>query len=68
MEVTVNYKGSELELEGDYIQAYSGGHEEESIADYFETCSVYAGGIEITELLSPDQLIELDALALENLY
>ena len=68
MEVTVNYKGSELELEGDYIQAYSGGHEEESIADYFETCSVYAGEVEITELLSPDQLIELDALALENLY
>ena len=67
MEVTVNYKGSELELEGDYIQAYSGGHEEESIADYFETCSVSAGGIEITELLNDDQLNELDVLALENL-
>ena len=67
MEVTVNYKGSELELEGDYIQAYSGGHEEESIADYFETCCVHAGGIEITELLNDDQLNDLDALALENL-
>ena len=68
MEVSVNYKGSELELEGDYIQAYSGGREEESISDYFETCCVYAGGVEITQLLNDDQLVELDALALENLH
>jgi|TARA_R110000765_G_scaffold26301_3_gene64271 hypothetical protein len=68
MEVTVIYRGSELELEGEYIQAYSGGREEESIQDYFETCCVYAGGVEITELFNDDQLVELDALAIEELY
>lgn len=67
MNVTVNYKGSELELEGDYIQAYSGGHDEESISDYFETCCVYAGDVEITELLNEVQLNELDILALDKL-
>lgn len=67
MEVSVIYKGAELVLEGDYIQAYSGGREEESISDYFETCCVYAGGVEITELLSEEQLSALDAEVLDNL-
>tara|TARA_R110002167_G_scaffold13384_1_gene55818 strand:+ start:3462 stop:3668 length:207 start_codon:yes stop_codon:yes gene_type:complete len=67
MDATVTYKGIELRLEGDYIQAYSGGIEEESISDYFETCCVYAGGVEITELLSEEQLSALDTEALDNL-
>ena len=66
MQVTVIYKGSELVLEGDYIQAYSG-RDEEPISDYFETCCVFAGDVEITELLSFDQMIELDLEAIDAL-
>jgi hypothetical protein len=66
MEVTVIYKGSELLLEGDYIQAYSG-RDEEPISDYFETCCVFAGGVEITELLNDDQMMALDQEAIDAL-
>ena len=68
MDVTVIYKGVELKLEGDYIQADSGGREEESVSDYFETCAVYADDVDITELMSEDQLAELDIQAIDKLY
>ena len=67
MEVTVIYKGVELRLEGDYIQAYSG-RDEEPISDYFETCCVFANDVDITVLLTDDQMNELDHEAIDALY
>ena len=67
MEATVDYKGSILNLEGDLTQAYAGGYEEESQMIAYETHEVYAGGVEITNLLSEVQLTELDELASEYL-
>tara|TARA_R110000765_G_scaffold34421_1_gene77987 strand:- start:1222 stop:1428 length:207 start_codon:yes stop_codon:yes gene_type:complete len=66
METTVNYKGITLELEGDLIQAYSGGYREESSMIDYETNTVYAGGVEITDLLTEEQLTDLDILAIET--
>tara|TARA_R110000765_G_scaffold409396_1_gene507615 strand:- start:336 stop:548 length:213 start_codon:yes stop_codon:yes gene_type:complete len=65
MEVIVDYKGSILNLEGDLTQAYAGGYEEESQIISYETHEVYAGGVEITNLLNEMQLTELDELAIE---
>jgi len=67
MEVTVNYIGITLQLEGDLISSYSGGYEEESLLATFETQEVYAGGVLITNLFTEEQLTELDALAIETL-
>lgn len=63
--VTVNYRGVKLELEGDIIQAYTGRYTERSIGIEFETQEVYAGGVLITNLLTEDNLTELDVLASE---
>ena len=67
MEITVNYIGITLQLEGDLIQAYKGGYEEESQMVEFETQEVYTGGVLITNLFTEQQLTELDALAIETL-
>ena len=63
--VAVNYRGMALELEGDIIQAYDGRHSERSIGIDFETQEVYAGGVLITNLLTEEDLTDLDALAIE---
>ena len=63
--VTVNYRGVKLELEGDIIQAYTGRYTERSIGIEFETQEVYAGGVLITNLLTEENLTELDVLASE---
>tara|TARA_R110000744_G_scaffold116893_1_gene218470 strand:- start:760 stop:966 length:207 start_codon:yes stop_codon:yes gene_type:complete len=65
MDTTIKYKGAELNLIGDYIQAHSGGYENESYGAFYETHTVYAGGINITDLLSEDQLNDCDELAKE---
>jgi hypothetical protein len=50
------------------MQAYSsGGYEEETMVIGFETTTVYAGGVEITDLLTEEQMTDLDTLAVENL-
>ena len=67
MEVSVVYKGIELKLEGDFIQAYSGGRNEESIAETFETYAVFAGETEITDILTEECLAELDTEAINEL-
>ena len=67
MEVTVNYKGIKLDLEGELIQAYSGGYEEESQLAEYETQELYINGVLVTSLFTEQQLTELDALAIETL-
>jgi len=67
MEVTVNYIGMTLQLEGDLISSYSGGYEEESLLASFETQEVYIGGVSVTNLFTEEQLTELDVLAIETL-
>ena len=67
MDTTIKYKGAELNLIGDYIQAHSGGYESESYGAFYETHTVYAGGINITDLLNEDQLNDCDTLAAEIL-
>ena len=63
--ITVKYRGITLELEGDIIQAYNGRYEEMSMEIDFETQEVYAGGVLITNLLTGENLMDLDALAVE---
>ena len=63
--VAVNYRGMALELEGDIIQSYDGRYSERSIGIDFETQEVYAGGVLITNLLTEEDLTDLDALAIE---
>ena len=63
--VTVNYRGVKLELEGEIIQAYNGRYYERSMGIEFETQEVYAGGVLITNLLTEENLMDLDALAAE---
>lgn len=63
--VTVKYRGVKLELEGDIIHAYNGRHTERSMGLEFETQEVYAGGVLITNLLTEENLTDLDALAVE---
>ena len=67
MEITVDYKGSILNLNGDLLNAYKGGYEEQSMMVSYETQEVYAGGVEITNLLTEEQLTDLDELASEYL-
>jgi hypothetical protein len=67
MEVTVNYIGITLQLEGDVISSYSGRYEEESMLASFETQEVYIGGVLATNLFTEEQLTELDVLAIETL-
>ena len=67
MEVSVIYKGSELLVVGDFTQAYYGGRDNESISESFETYRVCAGDVDITELLSDEQLNEIDIEALDAL-
>lgn len=66
MTVTVEYRGIELQLEGDFIQAYYGGREEESFSEEFETCEVYVEGVDIIDLFDDTQLRYLDSLAVEK--
>ena len=66
MNTTIKYKGIKLDLEGDYVQAYSGGYTEQSHQDYYETHTVYVNGIDITDLLNREQLTECDSLAVET--
>ena len=66
MNTTIKYKGIKLDLEGDYIQAYSGGYTEQSHQAYYETHTVYVNGIDITDLLNREQLTECDSLAVET--
>lgn len=65
--VTVEYRGITLELEGDIIQAYDGRYNERSVSVEFETQEVYAGGVLITNLLTGEHLMDLDALAAESI-
>ena len=67
MEVTVRYKGIKLDLEGELIQAYNGGYEEESQIAEYETQELYINGVLVTNLFTEQQLTELDALAIETL-
>ena len=66
-EISIEYRGASLEIEGDILQAYSGRYEEESMMIGFETTDVYAGGVEITDLLTEEQMTDLDILAVEYL-
>jgi len=65
--VIVKYRGIELQLEGDIIQAYDGRYNEMSVSVEFETQEVYAGGVLITNLLTEENLTDLDALAAESI-
>ena len=67
MDISISYRGIHLDLEGDYIQAYSGGYEEQSMMVCYETHEVYAGGVLITNLLTEEQLTDIDELASESL-
>ena len=67
MEITISYRGITLDLEGDLIQAYSGGYEEQSMMVCYEAHEVYAGGVLITNLLTEEQLTDIDELASESL-
>ena len=66
-EISIEYRGSLLEITGDILQSYSGRYEEQSMMIGFETSEVHAGGIEITDLLTEEQMIDLDILAVEYL-
>ena len=66
-EISIEYRGASLELEGDILQAYSGRHEEMSMMIGFETSEVYAGDVKITDLLTEEQMTDLDILAVEYL-
>ena len=66
MNTTIKYKGIKLDLEGDYIQAYSGGYNEQSYNDIYETHTVFVNGIDITNLLNEEQLTDCDSLAVET--
>ena len=67
MTVTVEYKGIELQLEGDFIQAYHGGYVmKQSFSEEFETCEVYVEGVDIIDLFDDTQLRYLDSLAVEK--
>jgi hypothetical protein len=65
--ITVDYRGITLELEGQYFTAVGSSWDEESLGDSFETYSVLAGGVDIVDIFSEDQLDELDQLGLEGL-
>lgn len=66
MDTTIKYKGIKLDLEGDYIQAYKGGYNEQSYNDIYETHTVFVNGVDITNLLNEEQLNECDILAVET--
>jgi len=66
MNTTIKYKGIKLDLEGDYIQAYSGGYNEQSYNDTYETHTVLVNGVDITNLLNEEQLTDCDSLAVET--
>jgi len=66
MNTTIKYKGIKLDLDGDYIQAYKGGYNEQSYNDIYETHTVYVNGVDITNLLNEEQLNECDILAVET--
>ena len=66
MNTTIEYKGIKLDLEGDYIQAYRGGYNEQSYNDIYETHTVFVNGTDITNLLNEEQLTECDTLAVET--
>tara|TARA_R110000787_G_scaffold221381_2_gene330052 strand:+ start:393 stop:599 length:207 start_codon:yes stop_codon:yes gene_type:complete len=67
MIISVNYKGAQLELEGDLTQSYTGGFSERSQAEYFETTYVFAGEEDITNFITEADFINLDELAIETL-
>ena len=66
MNTTIEYKGIKLDLEGDYIQAYRGGYNEQSYNDIYETHTVFINGVDVTNLLNEEQLTECDTLAVET--
>ena len=66
MNTTIKYKGIKLDLDGDYIQAYKGGYNEQSYNDIYETHTVYVNSVDITNLLNEEQLSECDILAVET--
>ena len=66
MNTTIEYKGIKLDLEGDYIQAYSGGYNEQSYINEYVTHTVFVNGTDITNLLNEEQLTEYDTLAVET--
>ena len=65
--VTVNYKGIVLDLEGQHFVQVGRLWDEEPLGDSFETEKVLAGGVDITDLLNYDQLDDLDLLAMETI-
>ena len=67
MEFTIRYRGVALEIEGDACGAEKGGWWSRSYGVEFETNTVYAGGVNITDLLSYEQLGDIDVLAVEHL-
>jgi hypothetical protein len=67
MTVTVKYKGIELQLEGDFSQSYNGMYSEQSLPSYFETNEVYINDINIIDLMTEEDLLKCDSLALETL-
>lgn len=67
MDISINYRGSQLDITGDASPRFAGGYQEQSLGITFETTDVYAGGIEITDLLTEEQLTDLDILAVEHL-
>tara|TARA_R100000951_G_C2626319_1_gene176115 strand:+ start:181 stop:390 length:210 start_codon:yes stop_codon:yes gene_type:complete len=65
--VTVNYRGIVLDLEGEHFVQTGRLWDEEPLSDSFETEKVLAGGIDITDLLDYNQLDDLDLLAIETI-
>ena len=66
MEFTIKYRGVALEIIGDPCSEEKGGWWSRSYGVEFETNTVYAGGVEITDLLSEEQLGDIDILAVER--
>ncbi len=67
MNLTLQYRGINLELEGDFTEAYNGGWEEESFGNEFTVYEVRCGDTDIMDLLNDRTIEQLEKLALEKL-
>jgi len=72
-EITINYKGIELLVEGTYIPGeeevryFSDMSGQPSSSSEFDINAVYVNDVDIFELLSEDSLIEIETLILEDI-
>tara|TARA_R110000765_G_scaffold422596_1_gene530443 strand:- start:237 stop:443 length:207 start_codon:yes stop_codon:yes gene_type:complete len=67
MQITIIYKGAILEVSGELSEPQAGDHYTPGLLADFETYEVLAGGVNITDLLDENQLLEIDLTVLENI-